>query len=84
MRRLPILCAATTLAVTAFVAASSAQAGYHLIRWEGNGFCQIWDEAIPTMPHSSNYTTVMRSAAPTFVEALATKERLLRAGACSL
>ena len=49
MRRISLLCAAAGLAVTAFVAASPAEAGYHLIRWQDTGFCQIWDESIPTM-----------------------------------
>ena len=48
MRRISVLCAAAGLAVTAFVAASPAQASYHLIRWQDTGLCQIWDERIPT------------------------------------
>jgi hypothetical protein len=27
----------------AFVAASPAEAAFHLIRWQGNGFCQVCD-----------------------------------------
>jgi hypothetical protein len=83
MRRLQIFCAAAALAATAVVATSSAQAGYHLIRWDGTGLCQIWDEAVPTTPYPANYSAVEHSAAPTFLEALATKERMMRAGACT-
>lgn len=79
MRPLPALLAAAGLAVTAFVAASPAEAAFHLIRWQCNGFCQVWDESIPTMPWPSDYSTVSESV-PTFVEALALKEGLIRAG----
>jgi hypothetical protein len=51
-------------------------------RWQGNGFCQVWDESIPTTPWPSDYTTVSESV-PTFVEALALKEGLIRAGTCT-
>jgi hypothetical protein len=71
MRPLPAFIAAAGLAVAAF----------HLIRWQGNGFCQVWDESILTTPWPSDYTTVSESV-PTFVEALALKEGLIRAGAC--
>ena len=50
MRPLPALIAAAGLAVTALAAASPAEAAFHLIRWQGNGFCQVWDESIPTTP----------------------------------
>ena len=51
MRRFMLLSAAAAIAVTAFAATSPAEAGFHLIRWEGTGFCQIWDESIPTSPY---------------------------------
>ena len=82
MRPLPAFIAAAGLAVTAFVASSPAEAAFHLIRWQDNGFCQVWDESIPTTPWPSDYTTVSESV-PTFVEALALKEGLIRAGACT-
>ena len=82
MRRISVLCAAAGLAVTAFVAASPAEASYHLIRWQDTGFCQIWDESIPTTPYPSNYVMVSDSL-PTFWDALAVKDGMLRESRCS-
>lgn len=82
MRPLPALIAAAGLAVTAFATTTPANAAFHLIRWQGNGFCQVWDEGVPTMPWPSDYTVVSESV-PTFVEALALKEGLIRAGTCT-
>lgn len=81
MSRLSTLCAAAALAVTAFVTTSPAQAGYHLIRWEDNGFCQIRDENIPTTVYPHNYT-VASTTVQTLWEVLADKETMLRSGAC--
>jgi hypothetical protein len=83
MRRLMLFSAAAAIAVTAFVSSSPAEAGFHLIRWEGTGFCQIWDESIPTAPYPSNYVAVSESM-PTFWDALAVKDSMLREGRCSL
>ena len=83
MRRISVLCAAAGLAVTAFVAASPAQASYHLIRWQDSGFCQIWDESIPTAPWPSNYVVIAGSEVPTFGDALVYKDGMLRNGTCS-
>ncbi|MBC7584861.1 MAG: hypothetical protein H7316_14035, partial [Tardiphaga sp.] len=63
MRRSTTLCAAAGLALAAFAAAAPANAAYHLIRWQDTGFCQIWDENIPTAPFPSNYTTIAGSVA---------------------
>ena len=82
MRPLPAFIAAAGLAVAAFLAATPANAAFHLIRWQGNGFCQVWDEGVPTTPWPSDYTIVSESV-PTFVEALALKEGLIRAGTCT-
>ena len=83
MRRLCLLCAAAGLAAAALAAASPAEAAFHLIRWETSGFCQIWDENVPTTPWPSNYTIVSEQL-PTFGDALVYKDGLLRAGTCSL
>jgi hypothetical protein len=83
MRRIYALGAAAGLGLAALAATSPAEAAFHLIRWEGTGICQIWDEGIPTKPFPSNYTKVS-SSVPTFVEALAAKEGLLRKGVCKL
>ena len=82
MRRISLLCAAAGLAVTALAAASPAQAGFHVIRWHDTGFCQIWDNSIPTHPWSANYTTVTHRL-PSFGSALAVKEVMLRHGHCA-
>jgi hypothetical protein len=82
MRRLSILGAAIGLGLTALAATSPAQAGFHLIRWDGTGFCQVWDQSIPTAPFPSNYSAVSREV-PTLIEALAAKEALLRRGTCA-
>jgi hypothetical protein len=79
MRKLSI---AAALAVTAFVAASPAQANYSLIRWEGTGFCQVWDHNLPTQPFPSNYTTI-RVQLPTLFDALSAKDSLVRTGTCT-
>ena len=77
MRRISVLCAAAGLAVTAFVAASPAEASYHLIRWQDTGFCQIWDESIPTAPWPSDFARVSTTV-PTFVDALVLKDHALK------
>ena len=82
MRRISMLCAAAGLAVTALAAASPAQAGFHVIRWHDTGFCQIWDNSIPTRPWPANYTTVTHRL-PTFGSALAVKEAMLRHRHCA-
>ncbi len=83
MRHLSALCAAAVVGLTALAAASPAQAAYHLIRWQGTGFCQVWDQSIPTMPFPSNYQTVSRSVA-TLGEVLAVKDGMLKRGACKI
>jgi hypothetical protein len=80
MPRLLLLCAAA--AVTALAAASPAEAAFHLIRWQASGFCQIWDENIPTTPWPANYIVVSEQL-PTFGDALVYKDGLLRNGTCA-
>ncbi|MGA7996970.1 MAG: hypothetical protein WCA28_18985 [Bradyrhizobium sp.] len=82
MRRILIPCAAAGLGLTALAATSPAEAAFHLIRWEGTGYCQVWDQTIPTKPFPSDYRTVS-APVPTLVEALAVKEHMLRKGKCA-
>jgi hypothetical protein len=82
MRRMSMLCAAAGLAAAAFVAASPAEAGYHLVRWQDSGVCQIWDESIPTTPWPAGYHRASATV-PTFLDALALKDNALKAGHCS-
>jgi hypothetical protein len=83
MRKLSIFAAAATVAVTALVASSSANAAYSIIRWEGTGFCQIWDHNIPTQPFPSTYKTDAPASLPTFIDALNAKSSMLASGACT-
>jgi hypothetical protein len=81
MRRISALSAAALLGLAALAATSPAQAAFHLIRWDGTGFCQVWDDGIATKPFPSDYRKVS-ARVPTLVEALAVKEHLVRKGAC--
>lgn len=83
MRRLFALSAFAVIGFTALDASSPAEAAFHLIRWQDTGFCQIWDENIPTAPWPSNYIVIVDSEVPTFGDALALKDALLRNGTCS-
>jgi hypothetical protein len=76
MLRLTALAATSGLALTALAATSPAEAAFHLIRWEGTGVCQVWDQSIPTKPVPSNYKTVSKPF-PTFSAALAMKDGML-------
>jgi hypothetical protein len=82
MRRPSLAIAA--IALSAFAASAPAQAGpYHLIRWSDTGFCQIWDDGIPTQPVAGNYTVVSESL-PTFFDALHVKNGMLWTRECAL
>ncbi|MBR1144421.1 hypothetical protein [Bradyrhizobium sp. AUGA SZCCT0431] len=83
MLRVTALSAAAAIALSAFAATAPAEAAFHLIRWEGTGACQIWDESIPTKPIPSNYKTVSKPV-PTFAAALAMKDGMMKKGACKL
>lgn len=83
MLRLTALAATAGLALTAVVATSPAEAAFHLIRWEGTGVCQVWDQSIPTKPMPANYKTVSKPV-PTFAAALAVKDGMLKKGGCKL
>ena len=83
MLRLTALAATAGLALSAVVATSPAEAAFHLIRWEGTGVCQVWDQSIPTKPIPSNYRTVSKPV-PTFAAALAVKDGMLKKGSCKL
>jgi hypothetical protein len=83
MRRISAFCAAALLGLAALAATSPAQAAFHLIRWHGTGFCQVWDDGIPTKPFPSDYKRVSAQV-PTLTAALAVKEHLMHKGACKL
>jgi hypothetical protein len=82
MRRISMLCAAAGLGLAALAATSPAEAAFHLIRWDGSGYCQVWDQGFATKPFPSDYKTVSVPV-PTLVEALAVKEHLLRKHVCA-
>ena len=83
MRRIFALSALAAVGLTALAVSSPAQASFHLIRWQDSGFCQIWDESVPTMPFPSNYIVIEGSQVPTFGDALVYKDGLLHNGTCS-
>jgi hypothetical protein len=83
MRRIIALCAFAGIGVAALAAPSPAEAAFHLIRWQDTGFCQIWDQSIPTAPYPGNFSVIPGSEVPTFVDALMFKDGLLRSGTCS-
>ena len=83
MRRISLLSAAAVLAVTALSASTPAKADpFHLIRWMDTGFCQIWDEGVPTAPWPANFE-IVSTTVPSFLDALDIKGSMLAAGACS-
>ena len=83
MRRILSICAAAGLGLTAIAATSPAEAAFGLIRWEGTGICQIWDQSLPGKPIPSTYKPVGKPAS-TFTAALAVKDGLLKKGTCKL
>jgi len=50
MRHVTALCAAAGIAISALAAATPAQAGYYVIRWDNTGICQIWNEDLRYKP----------------------------------
>jgi hypothetical protein len=82
MRRLSLAIAAIALSTLAVSAPAKADP-FHLIRWSDTGFCQIWDEGIPTQPLPGNYT-VVSTTLPTFFDALHVKNGMLWTRECSL
>ncbi len=83
MRRFSTVCAVLGLAATAFVATSPAQASYKVIRWDNTGVCEIWDNGFAVKPFATDYKTVSRSV-PTFLDALAAKDKLFQRAKCTL
>jgi hypothetical protein len=82
MSRVSLFCAAIALAGLAASAPAKADP-FHLIRWSDTGFCQIWDNGIPTAPGPGNYAIVSVDV-PTFLDALNVKSNMLATGACTL
>lgn len=78
-----MLSALAAIGVTTLAAPSPAEAAFHLIRWQDSGFCQIWDESVPTAPWPSNYSVIVGSEVPTFGDALVYKDGMLRNGTCA-
>ena len=78
------LCAAAGVALSAFAATGTANAApYHLIKWSGTEFCQVWDNGIPTKPMPANYKAVSKPV-PTVEAALAAKSGLMKKGVCKI
>jgi len=83
MRRIFALSAFAAIGLGALAASSPAESSFHLIRWQDTGFCQIWDQSIPTAPYPGNFAVIVGSEVPTFGDALIYKDGLLRNGTCS-
>ena len=83
MRRLTALCAAAGIALSALAMVSPAQAAFHVIKWSGNGLCQVWDEGVPTKPWPDDYWAVSRHVA-TYDGAVAVKAHLMKRGVCKI
>ena len=81
--RVTVLSAAAAVTLSAFAATAPAEAAFHLIRWDGTGVCQIWDEGVPGKPIPSTYKMVSKPV-PTFTAALAVKDGMLKSGSCKL
>jgi hypothetical protein len=83
MHHIRTLAAAAFVAATAFAAATPADAApFHVIKYADTGYCQIWDNGIPTTPWP-NYT-VMTHRQPTLDRAVAVKGYLMRHHYCAL
>jgi hypothetical protein len=83
MRRISLLSAAACVAFASLAASTPAKADpFHLIRWSDTGYCQIWDEGIPTVPWPGNFS-VASATVPTFLDALNVKYNMLSSRACS-
>ena len=83
MRRLSLLCAAAGLTVTALAATSPAQAAFSIIRYDNSGFCQVWDDTMK-LPPPAGVKMVSKKPMATLPEALAAKNAMVAAKACSM
>jgi hypothetical protein len=83
MHRLTALCAAAAITLSAIAAVSPAQAAFHVIKWGGSEFCQVWDDGVPTKPWPDDYKAVSRHVA-TFDGAVAVKAHLMKKGVCKI
>lgn len=77
MKRLALILSVSAMTM---IASSQAQANYQIIRWT-SGFCQIWDDSIPTKPFPYDYKPG-RKAFKTFGEAWSAKMQLVARGEC--
>ena len=78
MTRLSLAVCALALAT---VAASPAQASFKVIKWS-SGFCQVWDNGIPTMPFPPDWRRVSRNH-KTWTGAYSAKMRLMHRHVCT-
>ena len=69
-----------TAAAISTMASSQARADYQIIRWT-SGFCQIWNQSIPTKPFPNDYKAG-RKTFKTFGAATATRAQLVAARQC--
>jgi len=82
MRSLSVLCAAAGIAVTALAATSPAEAAFNVFRWDNTGFCQVWGSENPPTAWPSKYVAMTKKPIPTFTEAMAVRDTLVKKGTC--
>jgi hypothetical protein len=80
--RFSVLCAAAGIAVTALAATSPAEAAFNVIRWDNTGWCQVWSESNPPTPWPSKHVALNKKPIPSFTEAMAARDALVKKGAC--
>jgi hypothetical protein len=83
MRRFFALCAVSSIALSALAVSTAQAAPFHLIKWSGTEFCQVWDNAVPTTPMPATYKAVSKPV-PTLDAVLAVKADLMKKGVCKL
>ncbi len=74
---------AAVAAAAAFMTTAPADATWRVIKWNITGICQIWDFGVDGKPIPFDFHTLTRPL-PSFDAAVNAKERLWRAGRCTL
>ena len=83
MRRRSLILSVTVSFIAVGFATSSAQAAYRVIQWRATHICQIYYFGWGGGPIPRNYR-VLTGPLPSFGAALRAKDRLWRAGRCSV
>jgi hypothetical protein len=76
MKRWSVILGAAAICVAV---SSQAQASYSIIKWT-SGFCQVWDNALPTKPFPGDYKVISRRPYKTFEAAMSAKIKMIGKG----